>query len=140
MRKMKKCFPGAEPGTGVRHCGRLRRLLRQQREQQKEDTTAQSDLAKIQAAGVLKVGITEYEPMNYKDKNGEWTGFDTEFAQALGEKLGVKVQFVEINWNNKYNELSSGAVDCLWNGMTITDEGKKPPALPTPMQRTRRWS
>ena len=91
----------------------------------KEDTTAQSDLAKIQAAGVLKVGITEYEPMNYKDKNGEWTGFDTEFAQALGEKLGVKVQFVEINWNNKYNELSSGAVDCLWNGMTITDEGKK---------------
>lgn len=67
----------------------------------KEDTTAQSDLAKIQAAGVLKVGITEYEPMNYKDKNGEWTGFDTEFAQALGEKLGVKVQFVEINWNNK---------------------------------------
>ena len=91
----------------------------------KEDTTTQSDLAKIQAAGVLKVGITEYEPMNYKDKNGEWTGFDTEFAQALGEKLGVKVQFVEINWNNKYNELSSGAVDCLWNGMTITDEGKK---------------
>ena len=91
----------------------------------KEDTTAQSDLAKIQAAGVLKVGITEYEPMNYKDKNGEWTGFDTEFAQALGEKLGVKVQFVEINWNNKYNELTSGAVDCLWNGMTITDEGKK---------------
>jgi len=87
----------------------------------KEDTTAQSDLAKIQAAGVLKVGITEYEPMNYKDKNNEWTGFDTEFAQALGEK----VQFVEINWNNKYNELSSGAVDCLWNGMTITDEGKK---------------
>ena len=99
MRKMKKsAFPGAEPGTGVRHCGRLRRLLRQQgkREQQKEDTTAQSDLAKIQAAGVLKVGMTEYEPMNYKDKNGEWTGFDTEFAQALGEKLGVKVQFVEI--------------------------------------------
>ena len=106
----------------------------------KEDTTAQSDLAKIQAAGVLKVGITEYKPMNYKDKNDEWTGFDTEFAQALGEKLGVKVKFVEINWNNKYNELSSGAVDCLWNGMTITDEGKRPPALPTPMQRTRRWS
>ena len=69
----------------------------------KEDTTAQSDLAKIQAAGVLKVGSTEYKPMNYKDKNDEWTGFDTEFAQALGEKLGVKVKFVEINWNNKYN-------------------------------------
>lgn len=65
----------------MRHCGRLRRLLRQQREQQKEDTTAQSDLAKIQAAGVLKVGITEYKPMNYKDKNDEWTGFDTEFAR-----------------------------------------------------------
>ena len=53
----------------------------------KEDTTAQSDLAKIQAAGVLKVGITEYEPMNYKDQKGEWTGYDTEIAQALGPVL-----------------------------------------------------
>lgn len=102
-------------------------------ENKKQDTTTQSDLAKIQAAGVLKVGMTEYEPMNYKDKKtGEWTGFDTEFAQALGKKLGVKVQFVEINWNNKYNELSSGAVDCLWNGMTITDEGKKAASITNP--------
>ena len=90
----------------------------------KEDTTAQSDLAKIQAAGVLKVGMTEYEPMDYKDKNGEWTGFDTEFAQALGEKLGVKVQFIEINWNNKIMELDGKGVDAVWNGMTLTDEVK----------------
>ena len=63
----------------------------------KEDTTAQSDLAKIQAAGVLKVGITEYEPMNYKDKNNEWTGFDTEFAQAL-EATADGVLILDRDW------------------------------------------
>lgn len=84
-----------------------------------------SDLAYVQNKGTLVVGITEYEPMNYKDENGEWTGFDTEFAQAVGEKLGVDVEFTEINWDYKYNELDSKSIDCIWNGMTITDEGKE---------------
>lgn len=84
-----------------------------------------SDLAYVQKKGTLVVGITEYEPMNYKDENGEWTGFDTEFAQAVGEKLGVDVEFTEINWDYKYNELDSKSIDCIWNGMTITDEGKE---------------
>ena len=84
-----------------------------------------SDLACVQNKGTLVVGITEYEPMNYMDENGEWTGFDTEFAQAVGEKLGVDVEFTEINWDYKYNELDSKSIDCIWNGMTITDEGKE---------------
>jgi polar amino acid transport system substrate-binding protein len=72
---------------------------------------------------VLKVGITEYEPMNFKDADGNWTGFDTEFALAAAKELGYKdVEFVIINWDNKINELESGAIDCIWNGMTITDE------------------
>lgn len=93
---------------------------------------AESDLAYVQDKGTLVVGITEYEPMNYMDENGEWTGFDTEFARAVGEKLGVNVEFVEINWDYKYNELDSKSIDCIWNGMTITDEGKEAASISDP--------
>ena len=81
-----------------------------------------SDLAYVQGKGKLIIGITEYEPMNYKE-NGEWTGFDTEFAIAVCEKLGVKAEFVVLaDWDQKFFELDSKSVDCVWNGMTITDE------------------
>lgn len=83
-----------------------------------------SDLAYIKEKGKLVVGMTDYAPMNYKDENGEWTGFDTEFALAVAEKLGVEVEFIEINWDNKYLELAAKDIDCIWNGMTITEEGK----------------
>ena len=76
----------------------------------------------IKAKGELVVGITDYEPMDYKGENGEWTGFDAEFAEAVAEKMGVKVKFIEIDWDNKFLELSSNSIDCIWNGMTITDE------------------
>lgn len=81
-----------------------------------------SDLAYIQDKGTMIIGITEYAPMNYLDENGDWTGFDTEFAQAVCEKLGVEAQFQVIDWDNKIFELDSKAIDCCWNGMTLTDE------------------
>ncbi len=94
---------------------------------------SESDLAKIQEKGVLVVGMTEYKPMNYKEKGSdEWTGFDTEFAQAVAKELGVEVKFVEINWDNKFNELKSGSIDCIWNGMTITDEAKDAASISNP--------
>ena len=67
---------------------------------------------------VLTCGVTIFENMNEKDANGEWTGFETEFAQAVGEKIGMDVEFQEIDWAQKYNELNSGAIDCIWNGFT----------------------
>ena len=88
----------------------------------KAASDAVSDLQKIKDKGTLVIGITEYEPMNYLDENGEWTGFDTEFAEAVAEKLGVKAEFIEIEWDNKWIELDAGNIDCIWNGMTITDE------------------
>lgn len=91
-----------------------------------------SDLAYIKDKGTLEIGITNYEPMNFKDKKGEWTGFDTEFAQAVGEKLGVVVNFTEIDWDNRYNELKSKSIDCVWNGMTITEEGKLNASISNP--------
>ncbi|MDO4380441.1 MAG: transporter substrate-binding domain-containing protein [Clostridia bacterium] len=86
---------------------------------------ANADWDAIKESGNLVVGITEYEPMDFQDENGEWTGFDAEYAKAVAEKLGLTVKFVEVDWDNKEMELSSKKVDCLWNGMTITDELKK---------------
>ena len=82
------------------------------------------DLARIKAAGKMIVGMTIYEPMNYwtDETKTELTGFDTEFALLVGEKLGVEIEFVEITWGRKFEELDAKTIDCVWNGMTITDE------------------
>ncbi len=71
----------------------------------------------------LKIGYTIYEPMNYIE-NGALTGFDTEFAEAVCEKLGMTPEFIEINWDTKFQTLNAGQIDCIWNGMTISDDVK----------------
>ena len=81
-----------------------------------------SDVAYIQDKGTLVVGITDFEPMDYKDENGEWIGFDADMARLVAEKLGVAVEFIEIDWDNKILELENKSIDVVWNGMTLTDE------------------
>ena len=81
-----------------------------------------SDVAYIQDKGTLVVGITEFAPMDYQDENGDWIGFDADMARKVAEALGVDVEFSVIKWSNKLFELDGKTVDCLWNGMTITDE------------------
>ena len=76
------------------------------------------------ADDTLVIGYTIYEPMNYLDEEGKLTGFDTEFAEAVCEKLGKKAEFVEINWDTKFVTLDANQIDCIWNGMTISDEVK----------------
>ena len=85
-------------------------------------TEPDSDVAYIQDKGTLVVGITEFEPMDYKDEAGEWIGFDADMARLVAEKLGVEVQFVVIDWDTKVMELDSKKIDVVWNGMTLTDE------------------
>lgn len=85
----------------------------------------------IKAKGTLVVGITEYEPMDFM-KDGKWTGFDAEFAEEVAKLMGVKAEFVVIDWDNKFFELESQAIDCIWNGMTITDEVKMNTACSEP--------
>ena len=72
----------------------------------------------------LVIGYTIYEPMNYMDDAGKLTGFDTEFAEAVCEKLDMVPEFVEINWDTKFVTLDADQIDCIWNGMTISDEVK----------------
>ena len=82
----------------------------------------ESDLDYIKGKGKLVIGYTVYEPMNYTDEQGNFTGFDTELATAVCKKLGVEPDFVEINWDTKVVELDAKSIDCIWNGMTLTDD------------------
>ena len=94
-------------------------------EEKKEEAPAEEvagDLKKITDAGKMVIGYTVYEPMNFMDAEGKLTGFDTEFAEAVCAKLGVAPEFVEINWDTKFVTLSANSIDCIWNGMTISDE------------------
>ena len=87
--------------------------------------SSDSDLKYIQKKGTMIVGITDYEPMDYKDENGNWTGFDAELAEQVCEKLGVKCEFLVLgDWGKKFYELETKNIDAIWNGMTITDEVK----------------
>ena len=85
-------------------------------------TTEESDFQYIQNKGTLIVGITNFAPMDYPDENGDWIGFDADMAKAFAEEMGVDVEFIEINWDNKISELEYKAIDAVWNGMTLTDE------------------
>ena len=82
----------------------------------------QTDSEYVKEKGTLVVGITDFAPMDYKDEDGSWIGFDADMAAAFAAWLGVEVEFVEIEWDNKVLELDSKSIDCVWNGMTLTDE------------------
>ena len=81
-----------------------------------------SDLAYIQNKGKLIVGITDYAPMDYLE-DGEWTGFDAEFAREFAKDLGVEIEFFVLSdWGMKFFELDTKNIDVIWNGMTISED------------------
>ena len=84
-------------------------------------TAAESDVAYIQDKGTLIVGITDFAPMDYQE-NGEWVGFDADLAREVAAGLGVEIEFVEIDWDNKILELENRSIDVVWNGMTLRPE------------------
>ena len=86
---------------------------------------ADSDVEYIKAKGKLIVGITEFAPMDYLDANNEWIGFDADMSRIVAEELGVEIEFVVIDWNNKVFELDGKSIDVVWNGMTLTDAVKE---------------
>ena len=100
-----------------------------------ETDRGDSDLAYVQTKGTLVVGMTDFAPMDYKDENGEWIGFDADMAKAFAESLGVDVEFLEINWDNKLMELDTKGIDVIWNGMTINDEVKAGASVSEPYCR-----
>lgn len=91
-----------------------------------------SDLEYVKGKNELVIGYTLFAPMDYLDDNNELTGFEIEFGKAVCEKLGVTPKFVEIDWTKKESELASKNIDCVWNGMTITDERLQTMSISTP--------
>ncbi len=81
-----------------------------------------SDMEYVKEKGKLVIGITDFEPMDYKGDDDEWIGFDADMAKAFAASLGVEAEFVEIDWDNKIMELDGKTIDCVWNGMTLTSE------------------
>lgn len=82
-----------------------------------------TDSEYVAANKKIVVGITDYAPMDYKDENGNWTGFDAEFATLFAKELGVEIEFFVIaDWGKKFVELETKQIDAVWNGMTITNE------------------
>ena len=85
--------------------------------------TQTSDMQYVKDKGTLVVGITYFAPIDYKEEGSdEWIGFDADMAKAFAESLGVNVEFQEITWDYKVEELNSKAIDCVWNGMTLSDD------------------
>lgn len=84
----------------------------------------QSDWEYIQSKGTLVIGITDFAPMDYRDGE-EWKGFDADLAVSFAESIGVKAKLVEIDWDNKTELLEKGDIDCIWNGMTMSEELQK---------------
>ena len=110
------------------------------------DGLTADDWEYIKGQGKFIVGYTLFAPIAYKDNDGNLIGFDIELAKAVGAKLGVAVEFKEINWATKEAELESKAIDCIWNGMTITEERQAAMAVSMPYMNTpkasmccRRW-
>ena len=97
-----------------------------------EAAAEESDLEYILGNGKMVIGYTVYEPMNYTNENGEFVGFDTDLAKAVCAELGVEPEFVEINWDTKETELAAKSIDCIWNGLTLTDEIKENTATTKP--------
>lgn len=89
-----------------------------------DQKTDESDVAYVQNKGTLVVGMTDFAPMDYRDTDGNWIGFDADMASAFAKSLGVNVEFQEITWDYKVMELDAKSIDCVWNGMTLNDEVK----------------
>ena len=89
-----------------------------------QEDSSLSDMEYVKEKGTLVVGITEFEPMDYQDAEGNWIGFDADMAAAFAESLGVEVEFQVIDWDNKVFELNGKTIDVVWNGMTLNDEVK----------------
>lgn len=88
---------------------------------------AKSDIDYVKENGKLIIGITDFAPMDYEKVkgSGEWVGFDADMAKAFAKSLGVEAEFIVIDWDNKIMELNNKSIDCVWNGMTLTDGVKK---------------
>ncbi len=90
------------------------------------------------ADNTIVMGLDDsFPPMGFRDESGDLVGFDIDLAKAVAEKIGVELQLQPINWSAKESELSTGKVDILWNGLTITDKRKEQMTFTEPYLKNR---
>lgn len=95
--------------------------------------SAEDALARIKAAGVIKVGTEgTYAPYSFHDETGALVGFDVEVAQLVAEELGVKAEFIETKWDSMIAGLDAGRFDVIVNQVGITPERQEKYLFSTP--------
>jgi len=81
---------------------------------------AQQEETGAEARTTFTVGFdAEFPPYGYMDENGDYTGFDLELAKEVCDRNGWELVKQPIDWDSKDMELSSGSIDCIWNGFTM---------------------
>lgn len=85
-----------------------------------------NSLKKVQDAGKLVLGLdATFKPMGYTDENDKIVGFDIDLAEEVCKRIGVKLETYNVNWDTKEQDLNAGTIDCIWNGLSVSDERKK---------------
>ncbi len=83
-------------------------------------------LKKVQDAGKLVLGLdATFKPMGYTDENDKIVGFDIDLAEEVCKRMGIKLETYSVNWDTKEQDLNAGTIDCIWNGLSVSDERKK---------------
>ena len=81
---------------------------------------------KVQDSGKLILGLdATFKPMGYTNENDEIVGFDIDCAKEVCSRLGIQLETYGVNWDTKEMDLDAGTIDCIWNGLSVSDERKK---------------
>ena len=89
-----------------------------------------TDLAYVEDKGTLVIGLDDtFAPMGFRDEDNELVGLDIDLAKAVGEQMGLEVEFQPIDWKAKEAELEAKNIDCVWNGMSATEDRQESMSL-----------
>lgn len=102
-------------------------------------SSSKADWNYIVKKGTLKIGYTVFAPIAFEEGTN-LTGYDIELARAVAAKLGLKPEFIEINWDAKETELASKNIDLIWNGMTITPERVEAMSISVPYMKNQQMA
>ena len=91
--------------------------------EESEAPEGDTSLEDLKSRGELILGLDDsFPPMGFRDEENNIVGFDIDLATEVCSRLGVELKIQPIDWDSKELELSSGRIDCIWNGMSVTDE------------------
>lgn len=89
-------------------------------------SAADTSFDKVKESGKLILGLdATFKPMGYTDENDEIVGFDIDLAKEVCKRLDIELETYGVNWDTKEIDLNAGTIDCIWNGLSVSDERKK---------------